>query len=125
MAAIVVFSLIAWLLQKLVKNTGMTFYDRLGGALLGIGTGALVVFAILAFFYMFVPEDTNVVRAAQRSHTMRLSQRAMNMMGSLVPGEVREVFRYGAAETGSPPAGAGDAKSVPGKAEGTPSDQGK
>ena len=90
--AVVVFSLFAWLLQKLVKETGLTVYDRLGGALLGLGTGSLGVIVILAGLYMFMPARLGIVKAAHRSRSMEMSQRALGFLGEYVPEPMQQVF---------------------------------
>ncbi len=91
--AVVVFSLIAWLLQKLVRESGLTAYDRLGGAVLGLGTGSLGVVVILAGLFMFIPEKFGIVQAAQRSRSMQFSQQALQLLGKHVPEPMRQVFR--------------------------------
>lgn len=90
--AVVLLSLIAWGIQKLVKETGMTFYDRIGGAILGLGTGSLGVVVILAGMYMFMPGNLDLVKAAHRSRSMELSQKALDLMGDHVPEPMQRVF---------------------------------
>jgi membrane protein required for colicin V production len=89
---VVVLSLVAWGLQKLVKETGLTFYDRVGGAVLGLGTGALGVVILLAGMYMFMPANFKIVAAAQRSQSMKFSQKALGLLGDRVPEPMRRVF---------------------------------
>ena len=76
-AAVVLLSIIAWLLQKLVKETGMTFYDRLGGAVLGLGTGACGVLLILAGVRMFLQPDSEIVASVQNSQSMQIGQKTL------------------------------------------------
>ena len=40
LGVLVVISVIAYFLEKLVNRTGLSFYNRLGGGILGVGTGA-------------------------------------------------------------------------------------
>ncbi|MEM7199345.1 MAG: CvpA family protein [Planctomycetota bacterium] len=105
--ALVLVSLLTLLLQKLVYSTGLSFYNRLGGGVLGLGTGACVVLALLAAVLMFFANGSEVVQAAQSSKSMELSQRALDVLGDLVPAEVREVFGMAAPPEAPPGTGAG------------------
>ncbi len=88
---LVVLSLLALLVTKLVEKTGLTFYNRMGGGVLGIGTGALVVVFLLGVVFMFAPES-GVLEAARSSRSADYSKRAVELMGTLVPEGVREAF---------------------------------
>ena len=101
--AIVIFSLIAWMVQKVVQKSGLSAYDRIAGAVLGLGTGSLAVVAILAGVYMFVPDDMSIVDAAQRSRSMQFSQRALRLMGDTVPEPMQRVFSVDTPEPGKEP----------------------
>ncbi len=98
---LVVLSLLALLLNKLVERVGLTFYNRVGGGVLGVGTGALVVLLLLGLAFMFLPEDSGVVEAARSSRSADYSRRAVEMMGDLVPDGMRELF--GSEEIEGPP----------------------
>lgn len=97
-AAVVVLSIIAWLLQKLVKQTGMTFYDRLGGAVLGLGTGACGVLLILAGVQMFLQPESGIVASAQNSQSMQIGQKALRLFGDVIPQPVQRIFDIGDPE---------------------------
>ncbi len=97
--AIVVCSLIAWMVQKLVQRSGLSAYDRIAGGVLGLGTGSLAVVAILACVYMFAPQDMSIVDAAQRSRSMEVSKRALRLMGSTVPEPMQRMFAIDTPET--------------------------
>jgi len=88
---LIVLSLISLLVQSLVKRAGLGFYDRLFGGVAGVGSGAIVVLFLLTFVYMFFP-GSRVAAAANASHSLRLSQRAVSMLGGMVPQELRMVF---------------------------------
>lgn len=89
---LVVVSILAHFVEKLVNKSGLSFYNRIGGGILGIGTGACVVLAMLATVIMFFATGSNVVEAAQRSRSMAVSQGALEFLGTVVPQPVREVF---------------------------------
>jgi membrane protein required for colicin V production len=93
-AVVVVLSLLALLLTRLVEKTGLTFYNRLGGGVLGVGTGALVALLILSVGLMFFP-TSNVVAAARSSRLYDYSGRAVGWLDSHLvelPGWARDVF---------------------------------
>lgn len=89
---LVVLSLLALLLNKLVEKAGLTFYNRVGGGVLGVGTGALVVLLMLGIVFMFFPQGSGVVVAARSSQSAEYGRLAVDMMGTLVPDGVREIF---------------------------------
>jgi len=91
LAILVALSLWALLLQKLIKRAGLSFFDRAGGGVVGIGTGAGVMLFLLSALYMFFPES-QVAQAAVGSHAGELSQRAVDLFGKVVPDEVRRAF---------------------------------
>ncbi|MHC4899895.1 MAG: CvpA family protein, partial [Planctomycetota bacterium] len=54
LGVVVLLSLVAYFVQKLVKKSGLGFYDRLCGGLLGVATGACVMIFLLSIIYMFL-----------------------------------------------------------------------
>lgn len=91
LAVLVVLSLLAILLQKLIAKAGLSFFDRLGGGVLGVATGACVVLFGLCVVNMFFARS-QLAMAAESSHSMRLSKQAIDWLGSKVPDDVRKVF---------------------------------
>jgi uncharacterized membrane protein required for colicin V production len=89
---LIVVSVIAYFLEKLVDRTGLSFYNRLGGGVLGVVTGAALVLALLFGVFAFFGAGSNIVEAARRSHSMTVSQRTLTALGDMVPAKVLEVF---------------------------------
>ena len=110
LAVLVVLSLLAIALQRLASKAGLGFFDRLGGGVLGLATGAgIVVFAVFVVNMFF--RGSQLAYAAERSHTARLSRRLVEVLGPRVPLELRQVFalpplpgREPATEDGTPDA---------------------
>lgn len=88
---LVVLSLATLLLQKLATKAGLSFFDRLGGGVLGVATGACVVLFGLFVVHMFF-RDSNLAHAAENTHSLRLCKRAIHWLGPRVPDELRAVF---------------------------------
>jgi membrane protein required for colicin V production len=91
LAVLIVLSLLALLLKRLAERAGLGFFDRLGGGVLGIATGACVVLAGLFVVNMFFA-GSSLAQAAQSSHSMRLSQRAIDLLGLAVHDDLRAVM---------------------------------
>jgi membrane protein required for colicin V production len=89
---LIVVSVITHYLDKLVERSGMSFYNRVGGALLGIATGAAIVIAFLGTILMFFGREGSVVQAAEKSRSLQYSRRALQGLGTLVPSELRQAF---------------------------------
>jgi uncharacterized membrane protein required for colicin V production len=119
-ATVVLLSLLALVVQKLVAKAGLTFFDRLGGGVLGIGTGACIVMFLVSLVLMFF-RDSEAAAACRSSHSHRLSQKAVDLLGRVVPDELRAVYRLeplrslpgseGNGPPGTGPAGTGAASS--------------
>ena len=91
LGVLIVLSLLALLLQKLAQKAGLGFFDRLGGGVLGIATGACVVLFGLSVVHMFF-RGSQLAEAAGSSHSLRLSRRAIDLLGDTVPDDLRVVF---------------------------------
>lgn len=90
-STLIVLSLLALLLQGLVRRAGLGFYDRLGGGVLGVVTGGCVVLFLLSVVHMFFPQSRAAAAAAD-SHSLRFSRRAVDALGDVVPDPMRRVF---------------------------------
>jgi len=121
LGVLVVLSLLALLLQSLVRKAGMGFYDRLGGGVVGVATGGVVVLFLLTGVFMFFP-NSNVALAAESSHSLRLSRQAMTTLDRVLPPELQRVLlpatavdpAHGPGPAVPLPAGAGAGHQPPG-----------
>lgn len=104
LVVLIALSLLAMLLQRLAHKAGLGFFDRLGGGVLGIATGSCIVLFGLFVVHMFFP-GSQLAQAAESSHALRLSRRAIDMLGDEVPDELRTAITL--APLQAPPAGAG------------------
>lgn len=91
LGVLVALSLLAMLIHKLAVKAGLGFFDRLGGGLLGVATGACVVLFGLFVVHMFF-RGSKLAEAAETSHSLRLSRTAIDMLGHSVPDDLRTVF---------------------------------
>lgn len=92
LGVLIVVSLIAHLLDRFIDRTGLSFYNRVGGGLLGIATGVALVIAMLGAILMFFGQQGPVVQAAENSHALRYGRQVVGAFGGLVPHEIREVY---------------------------------
>ena len=99
LGVVVVLSLGAYFLQKLVKKSGLGFYDRVCGGFLGVATGACVMIFILSIIYMFL-DNFAIAEAARQSRSMTVSQKTLRVLGDVVPRPMQKVFDI----EGTPPA---------------------
>jgi len=102
LVVLVLVSLIAFFVEKLVNRTGLSFYNRMGGGMLGIATGACVVLAMLASIMMFLGSGSSVVQAAQSSRSMQVSKKALQVIQNVVPEPVLDVFGVAHSTTAKP-----------------------
>ena len=104
---LVLMSLLSMMLQSFVVKAGLGFFNRVGGGLFGVVTGACVVFAGIMALHMCVPHDSQIVQAARKSHALSLSRRAIALLGPFVQDEVREAVALQPIEPPRDQAGAG------------------
>lgn len=93
LGVLVVVSVLAYFVQKLVQKTGLSFYNRIGGGVLGLATGALVVMALLTAVFMFFGTQSGIVEAADRSRAAGLSRDALGAAADVLPSDWKPVPR--------------------------------
>lgn len=101
LAVLVALSLLTMLLKKLADKAGLGFFDRLGGGVLGVATGSCVVLALLMAIHMFFP-GSRLAQAAESSHSLRLSRRAIEVLGTAVDDDLRRVLELAPLQARDP-----------------------
>lgn len=91
LVVLVVLSLLALAVQNFVKKAGMTFFDRLGGGVFGVVTGAVGFVCLLTAAKMFLP-GSSVVMAAEDSHSLRYARQGVERLGPVVPDDLRVLY---------------------------------
>lgn len=112
LGVLIALSLLALLLQRLIKSAGLGFYDRLGGGLVGVATGGVLVLCLLMGVFMFWPQS-NVAAAASSSHALRLSHRVVDLLGNTLPEDLRRVLPADQADGTAVPADSKPAEAQP------------
>ena len=97
LGVLIVLGLAAWVIERLLKKTGLSFYDRVGGGVLGVGTGAAVVLVMLIVVFTFFPSGGTIVKAAHESKSLEWSKKALEVTKGImperwIPGGVRRDF---------------------------------
>ena len=103
LGVLIAISVIAHFLEKLITKSGLSFYNRLGGGVLGVATGAAVVLALLSGVFMFFGSEGNVAQAARSSKSLEYGRHVIDFLGDLVPQKVRQVFQPDASKQQGPP----------------------
>lgn len=91
LAVLVVLSLLALAVQNFVKKAGMTFFDRLGGGVFGVVTGAVGFVCLLTAAKMFLP-GSSVVMAAEDSRSLLYARQGVERLGEVVPDDLRVLY---------------------------------
>lgn len=92
LVVLVVLSLLSMLIKKLADKAGLSFFDRLGGGMLGVATGACVVLALVFAINMVFPQG-QIAEAARSSHSLRFSQQAIEWLGGAVNDDLRSLLQ--------------------------------
>ncbi|MCA8953263.1 MAG: CvpA family protein, partial [Planctomycetes bacterium] len=98
---VVALSLLAIPLQRLVKKSGLGFFDRVFGGVFGVATGACTVLFLLFLVNMF-GRETAIGQDARASHSQRLSREAIDWLGPRVPDELRGALYLTPLRAGTP-----------------------
>jgi membrane protein required for colicin V production len=99
LGVLIALSLLALLLQKLITRAGLGFFDRLGGGVVGIGTGSVVVLFLITLVLMFFPRSA-IAKAAETSHSLQFSRWTMDRLAGVLPPELHKVFEPAAEARG-------------------------
>jgi membrane protein required for colicin V production len=89
-------ALIGKLLSKLFKWTGLSWLDRLMGAMFGLVRGALVAVAFIAVLLAFTPKPTP--NWMVNSMVLPYAIDASNTLAALAPNTIKEAFRESVRE---------------------------
>lgn len=84
-------ALIGKLLAKLLKWSGLSWLDRLMGAMFGLVRGALIAVAFIAVLLAFTPKP--MPNWMVNSAVLPYAIDASNMLAALAPNAVKEAFR--------------------------------
>jgi membrane protein required for colicin V production len=97
-AVLIVLSLITLLLDRFVKKLELSFYNHLGGGLLGIGTAAALIIAVLGLVYRVLPQS-HMVAVARDSYTGGIARQIVERVG--LPPKIQALYQTeGGEETG-------------------------
>ncbi len=81
-------ALVGLALRKAVETLHLGFFDRLGGAALGLATGAVLHFALLVCVILFAKED-RLALLQRDSRSLRAAVRVAQMVSPALPPEAR------------------------------------
>jgi len=84
-------ALIGKLLSKLFKRTGLSWLDRLMGAMFGLVRGALIAVAFIAVLLAFMPKPTP--NWMVNSTVLPYAIDASNTLAALAPNTIKDAFR--------------------------------
>ena len=94
-AVMIVVSVFALLIQRLMQGTVLRFYDRVAGGVLGVATGALVCLAgfsvLFGVMHALGSTDGNIVQAAERSRSLQFGHTMLRAAADALPPEWRAV----------------------------------
>ena len=88
LVVLIALSLLAKFIHRLIQQSPLSFYNRLGGGLLGVATGWLCVIAGLTGVQMAngaLQFGDGVAEAAAQSHSRSISDTMLQRTGSLLP----------------------------------------
>ena len=89
-------ALVGKLLSKLFKWTGLSWLDRLMGAMFGLVRGALVAVAFIAVLLAFIPKPTP--NWMVNSTVLPYAIDASNTLAALAPNTIKDTFRESVRE---------------------------
>lgn len=97
---LVILSVITIFLDRFIKKLELSFYNHLGGGLLGVATAAALIIGILGLVYKLLPSATFVVEA-KSSVTGDVSRYIVDRVG--LPSEIRALYDDPSAPSANAP----------------------
>lgn len=88
-AVLILLSLLTMVLDRFIKKLELSFYDHLGGSVLGVVTAAGLIIAVLGILYRVFPSSSFVV-SARESVTGDVSRFIVDKAG--LPDTIRELY---------------------------------
>lgn len=104
-AVLVVLSIVTMLLQKIIRKLDLSFYDHLGGGVMGVLTGGALIVAFLGLFYWIAPSGA-LATELRGSRTGRFAREIVGRI-TVVPAPIRRLYTAAAAEASGGGGGAG------------------
>ncbi|GEM_PF-2073586 len=90
-AVLILLSLVTMVLQRFIKQLELSFYDHLGGGLLGVLTGGALMIAALGLVFWAFPK-TDLVVEARESSTGIVARRIVGTFSDLIPPQISELY---------------------------------
>jgi membrane protein required for colicin V production len=98
-AVVVTGAIVAWMISRFLKATGLSFLDRLMGGVFGLVRGAAICMALLTAYIAWSPHDEHATAPASvvNSQIAPALTEASRIAVSLAPMELKQSFREGEA----------------------------
>ncbi len=108
-AVLVVLSIVTMILQRIIRKLDLSFYDHLGGGIMGVLTGGALIVAFLGLFYWIAPSGA-LASELRDSRTGRFAREVVGRI-TVVPAPIRRLYTA-AAEASGAQGGAGAREAV-------------
>jgi membrane protein required for colicin V production len=104
LACVVVAHIIGWAVGKFVTMSGLGFFNRIGGGLLGFLKGYLIVAVVVMVLHAFLPADTGLFK---KSRTMKYILPVTAMFKKVTRDDIRMQYeeKVGKGKTAAPKRG--------------------
>jgi membrane protein required for colicin V production len=89
LACIVAAHIIGWLVGKIVTISGLGFFNKLGGGLLGFVKGCLIICVMVIVLNAFFPADIGFYK---RSHTIKYIQRITALFKKVTREDIKRKY---------------------------------
>jgi membrane protein required for colicin V production len=96
LGVIIVGTLLAILLGKILKNMRLKAYDSLLGGVIGLITGWTIIIVLLLFFYSILSEESAFRQELEQSRTARCASWTIGKAHPFIPQEIRDEVRKAA-----------------------------
>ncbi len=97
---LVVLSLFTMVLQRFIKQLELSFYDHLGGGVLGVLTGAAIMMAALGISFWAFP-NTGLIVEARESSTGTIARKIVETFSDVIPPQISELYGVTSKKAGS------------------------
>ena len=85
-------SVLTMVIEKFVEKLNLTFYNRLGGGVLGVAQGVGLLLAAVGLVYLVTPDESVLAKEVQTSRTGRFARVVVNQLDGFLSDDILVLY---------------------------------
>lgn len=89
---LILLSVLTMVIEKFVEKLNLTFYNRLGGGVLGVAQGVGLLLAAVGLVYLVTPTESVLAKEVQTSRTGRFARVVVNQLDGFLSDDILVLY---------------------------------